>query len=57
MTEQYRCRHGLTLTENCDACEIEMAMERDRRLGPIVDEARRVIEQAESSRKDEEVKT
>ncbi|WP_156773590.1 hypothetical protein [Paraburkholderia tropica] len=45
MTTQYRCRHGLTLAENCDACELEIARERDQRLGPLLDEARKRIEQ------------
>lgn len=43
MTEHYRCRHGLTLGENCDACEIEAARETDRRYGLAVDEARKLI--------------
>lgn len=43
MTEHFKCRHGLTLAENCDACELELARERDQRLGPLVDEARKVI--------------
>lgn len=46
MTEHYRCRHGLTLAEDCDACEIEMAMENERRFGLLVDEARKTIAEA-----------
>lgn len=45
MTERWKCSHGLTLSENCDACELEIARERDQRLGPLVDEARKLIEQ------------
>ena len=50
MTNHYKCRHGLTLAENCDACELELARERDQRLGPMVDEARRVIAAAPKDR-------
>lgn len=56
MPEHYHCRHGLTLAENCDACEIEMAMEKDRRFGPIVDEARKVIAEKESQATPQEQK-
>lgn len=50
MTEHWRCAHGLTLFDVCDACELELARERDQRLGPMVDEARRVIAAAPKDR-------
>lgn len=46
MATQYYCRHGLTLADTCDACEVEAAREYDRRYGPGVDEARKVITEA-----------
>jgi hypothetical protein len=45
MTTQ-TCRHGLRLTEPCRECALAKAQEIDRRFGPEVDEARRVIAEA-----------
>jgi hypothetical protein len=45
MTERWRCAHGLTLSEHCDACEVENARELVRHWGAPVDEARKLIEQ------------
>ncbi len=39
------CRHNIQWPCHCDACELEIARERDQRLGPLVDEARKLIEQ------------
>jgi hypothetical protein len=50
MTERWRCTHGLTLDERCDACEVEEAREVVRRWKPVVDEAERRIEQIERER-------
>jgi hypothetical protein len=47
MTERWRCAHGLTLSEQCEACDKELALETVRRHGQMVDEARRVIAEAE----------
>lgn len=47
MTERWRCAHGLTLSEHCDACEVENARELVRHWGQPVDEARKLIEQIE----------
>jgi hypothetical protein len=50
MTERWRCAHGLTLAEKCPACERELAIETLRRHGHDVDEARKVIREAEKER-------
>lgn len=50
MTEHYKCRHGLTLQDTCDACEIEAARKTDRRYGPMVDAARKLISAAPKDR-------
>lgn len=46
MTEHWRCAHGLSLTEKCEACEKELALETVRRFGSAVDEARALIAEA-----------
>lgn len=50
MTEHYRCRHGLTLSENCDACEIDAARELVDHWGSAIDAARRLIAAAPKDR-------
>jgi hypothetical protein len=57
MTERWRCAHGLTLSEHCDACEVENAREVLRRYGEPVDEARRVVDAAFRKHMDEAKKT
>lgn len=44
MTEQWRCSHGLSLRETCEACDKELAEEILRRWQQPVHEAERVIE-------------
>lgn len=45
MNHGYTCRHGLSLTEQCEACDKEIAQDILRRWGKPVDDAREVIEQ------------
>jgi len=47
MTERWRCPHGLTLTETCEACDADLARELLRHWQQPVAEAQRVIEEAE----------
>lgn len=47
MIERWKCKHGLTLSDRCDACEVEEARETVRRHGEEVDAARRLIERTE----------
>ncbi|WCM21436.1 hypothetical protein NDK50_08290 [Paraburkholderia bryophila] len=49
-----QCSHGIKWTDDCAECNLSGARETVRHFGPMVDEARRVIEAAEHT---EEVKT
>lgn len=50
MTECWRCAHGLTLSEKCEACDRELAEEILRRWGKDVADAQKVVEEAEKER-------
>lgn len=42
------CSHGVPWSSQCRECDLVSAREAVRHWGPVVDEARRVIESAES---------
>jgi hypothetical protein len=45
-TKKYAiCRHGISLLDRCVDCELRLAMRDINRWGPIVSEARRVVEE------------
>lgn len=44
---QWKCHHGLTLAQPCPACELETARAFVEHWGGPVDEARKVIAEAE----------
>jgi hypothetical protein len=39
------CRHGISLLDRCVECELRLAMREINRWGPVVREARRVVEE------------
>jgi hypothetical protein len=43
------CSHGIPWTEDCPQCNLVWARDTVERLGPVVDEARAVIEAAEQT--------
>jgi hypothetical protein len=45
-TKKYAiCRHGISLLDRCVDCELRLAMREINRWGPVVAEARRVVEE------------
>jgi hypothetical protein len=45
-TQKYAiCRHGISLLDRCVECELRLAMREINRYGPVVAEARRVVEE------------
>lgn len=56
MTTQWKCAHGLGLSEQCRECDLDNAREVEHRFGKLVDAARRKIAETESVKAVEEVK-